>query len=258
MCTLAIYFRTFADYPVVIAANRDEYLARPASSPTTLGENPHIVGGKDLRASGTWLGINEHGLVAALLNRRAVNNGEADPNLRSRGLLCLDALRARTAGEAARLVEGQRGAGYNPFNLLIASREAAYVACNLAGGPIKLVSLTPGFHLLTNVDIDDFECPRISRSYGRFASLCEQREFARDPLARRDEVERLLADHSTQLDARSGRPNSLCLHLGAYGTRSSSLIFMGREAGMVEHFFAAGPPCITHFERAAVPHRHPA
>jgi uncharacterized protein with NRDE domain len=69
MCTLAIYFKTFADYPIVVAANRDEYLARPALPPTTLAETPHIVGDKDLRASGTWLGINEHGKVAGLLNR---------------------------------------------------------------------------------------------------------------------------------------------------------------------------------------------
>src|SRR5437870_4054608 len=99
MCTLAIYFQTFPDYPVVIAANRDEYLERPAVPPTNLCDHPRIVGGKDLRANGTWLGINEYGLVAGLLNRR---NGEAenDPNLRSRGLLCLDVLKHRSAAEA--------------------------------------------------------------------------------------------------------------------------------------------------------------
>ena len=76
MCTLAIYYKTTADYPIVVAANRDEYLARPALPPTTLENNPQIVGGKDLRASGTWLGLSEHGVVAGLLNRR---NGE-QPN----------------------------------------------------------------------------------------------------------------------------------------------------------------------------------
>jgi uncharacterized protein with NRDE domain len=252
MCTLAIYYKTFADYPVVIAANRDEYLERPASPPTVLCEHPRVIGGKDLRANGTWLGINEHGVVAALLNRRAAANGDGDPSLRSRGLLCLDALRCASAAEASRFVERQRGADYNPFNLLIASREDSYVAYN-PGGSIKLVKLTPGFHLLTNVDIDDFECPRISRSYGRFSALARSSELAADPLAHRIELARLLADHSTQLDPRSGRPNSLCLHLGAYGTRSSSLILMGREPSSVEHFFAPGPPCTTPFEPALVP-----
>src|SRR5262249_37650477 len=63
MCTLAIYFKMTDDYPVVIAANRDEYLDRPAAKPTVLCDRPHIVGGKDLRAGGTWLGINEYGVV---------------------------------------------------------------------------------------------------------------------------------------------------------------------------------------------------
>src|SRR6266436_5417239 len=106
MCTLAIYFRTFADYPVIIAANRDEYLARPALPPTSLLDEPRVIGGKDLRASGTWLGINEHGLVAGLLNRRN-GDSENDASLRSRGLLCLDALRYSSAPEAARFVERQ-------------------------------------------------------------------------------------------------------------------------------------------------------
>jgi uncharacterized protein with NRDE domain len=265
MCTLAIYFQSFADYPVVVAANRDEYLDRPAIPPTILAKQPVIVGGKDLRASGTWLGINEHGILAGLLNRR---NGEAenDPKLRSRGLLCLDALRHQTARAAADFVAGQRGGDYNPFNLLIAGRDEAFVAYNRFA-QITLIKLTPGFHLLTNIDIDDFECPRISRSHGRFAALERAEEFARDPLAHRDKLSALLADHSTPMDPRAGdahlldleqvrivgRPNSLCMHLGAYGTRSSSLIFMAREHDRVEHFFAPGAPCLTAYEAALVP-----
>ncbi|MGH7842605.1 MAG: NRDE family protein [Candidatus Binataceae bacterium] len=251
MCTLAIYFQSFADYPVVVAANRDEFLDRPALPPTVLAERPLIVGGKDLRASGTWLGINEHGILAGLLNRR---NGEAenDPELRSRGLLCLDALRHKSAAAAARFVARQKGRDYNPFNLLIAARDEAFVAYNRFA-QITLVKLTPGFHLLTNIDIDDFECPRISRSHGRFAELAQRADFAREPLTHRDELSALLADHSTQLDPRSGRPNSLCMHLGDYGTRSSSLIFMGRDHDRVEHFFAPGAPCVATYEPAMVP-----
>src|SRR6202007_2752487 len=116
-----------------------------------------------------------------------------------------------------------------------------------------VVSLTQGFHLLTNLDVDDFECPRISRSHSRFAALGARADFMRDPVAIREELHRLLADHSTQLDPRSGRPNSLCLHLGDYGTRSSSLIFMGRQPGEVAHFFAPGPPCSASYEPAIVP-----
>lgn len=252
MCTLAIYYRMIPGYPIIVAANRDEYLDRAALPPVVLGENPRIVGGKDLRAQGTWLGINQHGLVAGLLNRRIADNGPNDATLRSRGLLCLDALQHASAAAAAHYVSGQRARDYNAFNLLMASRDSAFVAYN-RGGEIEIVSLSPGFHLLTNADVNDFECPRISRSYERFAELGRREDFARDPVALRDELGRLLADHSTQLDARTGRPNSLCMHLGDYGTRSSSLIFLGRDSENAEHFFAAGPPCTTSYSRVAAP-----
>ncbi len=248
MCTLAIYFQMSTEWPVIIAANRDEYLDRAALDPVTLCDNPHIVGGKDLRAGGTWLGISENGLVAGLLNRRA--EGEVNPRARSRGLLCLDALRETTAERAARLAGSQRGSDYNPFNLLIASRDQAFVAYNRCG-EIEVVELKPELHLLTNLDVDDFECPKISRSYERFAMLGERAEFLRDPVALRAELAGLLADHSTQLDARGARPNSLCVHRDGYGTRSSSMIFLGRSS--VEHYFAAGPPCTTAYHAAAVP-----
>ena len=254
MCTLAIYFKMTEEYPVVVAANRDEFLARDATPPTTLHEHPHVVGGKDIRAGGTWLGVNQHGMVAGLLNRRS--ELPPNPNARSRGLLCLDALRCKTAAEAASLAESQRAQDYNPFNLLIASREAAFVAYNRLDR-IEMVPLKPGMHLLTNLDVNDFECPRISASHSKFAELGNDPGFRRDPIGRRAYLARLLADHQTQLDARSGRPNSICLHLESYGTRCSSLIFIGREWDDVEHYFAAGPPCRTAYEPAEVPDQSP-
>ncbi|MGA8792910.1 NRDE family protein [Candidatus Binatus sp.] len=247
MCTLAIYFQTTRDFPVVIAANRDEFLDRPAGDPTTILEKPHVVGGKDLKAGGTWLGISEHGIVAGLLNRRADNGG--NPDARSRGLLCLDALRRRTAAEAAEFAAHERGSDYNPFNLLMVSRTEGFVAYN-RGAVIEVVALKPGLHLLTNLDVDDFECPKISASYGKFAELGDRADFQRDPIGHRAALGALLADHNTQLDSRIGtaavgRSNALCLHLDSYGTRSSSLIFMRGDGPEIAHYFAPGPPCRT-------------
>ena len=239
----------------MIAANRDEFLERPAGDPTTLLENPHVVGGKDLKAGGTWLGISEHGIVAGLLNRRAENG--ANPDARSRGLLCLDALRRRTAAEAAEFASRERGSDYNPFNLLMVSRTEAFVAYN-RGASIEVVEIQPGLHLLSNLDLNDFECPKISASYGKFAELGSREDFQLDPIAQRAALGALLADHNTQLDPRVDRsavmrPNALCLHVEAYGTRSSSMIFMRANASEVAHFFAPGPPCRTAYAPAAVP-----
>jgi uncharacterized protein with NRDE domain len=249
MCTLAIYLRVFPEFPVIVAANRDEYLARPAVAPTTLWEKPLIIGGKDLRAGGTWLAINEFGMIAGLLNRRS--DLPNDLNRRSRGLLCLDALKHQNVEEALRFVAAQDPENYNPFNLLLASREQAAVAHNRMGR-IDTTILAAGTHLLTNLDVDDFECPRISRSFTRFSDLAAQPELAAEPSRMRQRLAELLANHSTQLDPRTGRPNSLCLHLGDYGTRESSLIFI-TASDRIEHYFAAGPPCSTKYAPAAAP-----
>jgi hypothetical protein len=126
------------------------------------------------------------------------------------------------------------------------------VAYNRASS-IEVVALGPGLHVLTNLDVDDFECPRISASYGRFAKLGADPEFRRGPVGQRGALAHLLSSHEIQLDPRSGRPNSLCLHMDGYGTRSSSLIFLGRQPEEIEHFFAPGPPCRTAHVPAPLP-----
>jgi len=251
MCTLAIYFRVFPEYPVVIAANRDEFLDRPALAPVTLADHPHAVGGKDLKAGGTWLGLNSYGLVCGLLNRRS--ELPANPNARSRGTLTLEALSHRRPHEASAHVARQDGSHYNPFNLLTASRNEAFVAYNRAAASrIEIARLSPGFHLLTNLDLDDFECPRISRSYRKFYDLAKA-NMSPNPDWLREALARLLSEHTTELDPRSGRPNALCLHLGEYGTRSSSIIILGGDSHRTIHYYAAGPPCQFAYHPASVP-----
>jgi uncharacterized protein with NRDE domain len=250
MCTLAIYLQAFEEWPVVIGANRDEFFSRPALGPQCLGDKPRIVGGRDLSAGGTWLGINEHGLIAGLLNRS--DRRAADPKRRSRGLLCLDVLQSATLGQARELAARVRADQYNPFNLLAASRDGAFVAYT-RGAQIESVELTPGFHLLTNQDVDDFECPKISRGYNRFAALLQVPGFAADPPGHHRELGQLLADHSSDQDSRAGHPTAICVHRPGYGTRSSSLIFLPRRAGAdALHFFAPGPPCVTPYARVAI------
>ena len=253
MCTLAIYFQVFPARPVVVAANRDEFLQRPALPPTILNQAPIIAGGKDLKAGGTWLAINQFGMVAGLLNRSSPT--PADPNLRSRGQLCLQALKWPGVDQAIDFVMRQEPASYNPFNLLVASPQAAVVADN-RGGRMRTTRLSPGLHLLTNLDVDDFECPRISAAFDRFRTLCDDPALGDNGPALRARLAGLLADHSTQLDPRSNRPNALCVHGEKYGTRSSSLISID-PAGASEHFFAPGPPCVTAYARSVV-HELPA
>src|SRR5919106_1197476 len=110
MCTLGLYFRVFPGYPIVTAANRDEVVTRPSAPPTQLWSAPRIWAGQDLLAGGTWFGINEHGVVAGILNRQA--SYPPDPRRRSRGLLCFNALKYPSAQAAAQFAAAQPASHY--------------------------------------------------------------------------------------------------------------------------------------------------
>lgn len=93
MCLIVFAWRPGHAQPLIVAANRDEFYDRPAEGPRVL--EPGIVGGRDLRGGGTWLGVNRHGGFVAITNRRAP---ERTADSYSRGLLALEALRCRELG----------------------------------------------------------------------------------------------------------------------------------------------------------------
>lgn len=255
MCTLALYFQTFADYPVVVAANRDEYLSRPATPPCALQNVPWIFGGKDLRAGGTWLGVNQYGLVAGLLNRHTAEAN--DPKRRSRGLLTLDALRSSSARQAAAAVRRQPADRYNPFNLLIADAREAYVLFP-RDGALHTQALGSGVHLLTNMNPNDPECPRIAHSFRLFEAVVDKLGDGWQAAGEVTELFRLLherlSDHATPLDPRADDPrNGLCIHLDGYGTRSSSLLAYSMHQRRFIYHFTPGAPCRTNYSEVCLP-----
>jgi uncharacterized protein with NRDE domain len=250
VCTLALFLHQSARRPLVIAANRDEFLARPATEPMQVEDEPWIVAGIDLVAGGTWLGTNESGLTVGLLNRRT--SLPIDPSRESRGALCLDALRCRSLAEARELVGGRRGDAYNPFNLLVAAPAGAFVAQN-HGPEMALTDLRRGLHLLTNLDLNDATCPRIAKSHRLFEAALPYLDHA-DPAPLVTHLRAVLSDHSTPLDPRgSGAIENLCVHLGEYGTRSSSIILYCDDPPRRLYFHAPGPPCVTEYTRLQLP-----
>ena len=238
MCTLALFSRALPGLPLVVAANRDEFLARPSTGPTLLASAPPIVGGRDLVAGGTWLCLRETGLVVGVLNRRT--GVPADPTRASRGALCLALAHARSAAEAARLLADTPGNAHNPFNLLVADARAAFVGQN-RGDRTVVEALPAGLHLLSNLNLNDPTCPRISHSSKLFAAV--GRRFAADPVrpALLDGLRVVLSDHEVAVDDRQPT-DQLCIHTPAYGTRSSSIVLVD-DGGATSLFHAEGPPC---------------
>src|SRR5262249_27831131 len=156
------YFHVFPHYPIVAGANRDESLTRPSVAPLQLWPSPWIYGGQDLLAGGTWLGISANGMLVAVLNRHTT--APPNPHRRSRGLLCFDALKYDSVLKAVNFVTSQPAQHYNPFNLLVADPTTAYVIY-AQERTVETQRLTPGFHFLTNYNLNDTQCPRTVRSF---------------------------------------------------------------------------------------------
>lgn len=236
MCTLLVWKRRHPRFGLIAAANRDEFLARPATGATRLSDDPLVVGGRDLTAGGTWFAVNEHGILAALTNRRGA--GAHDPAKRSRGGLVLEVARRRSIAQATEHVARLDAREYNPFVLLIANVEDA-VAVHGGDDGIRIVRLTDGAHAVTNWDLDAAAPPKAAYALDKASGASVTGEEAPDIAIR---LHRLLADHGS---ARGD--DALCVHRpqSAYGTRSTSIALVGPSPGDIRLFHAEGPACTS-------------
>lgn len=228
MCALILLFRRVADFPVVLAANRDEYHARPASGPRRVAARIPYVAPLDQRAGGTWLGTNAAGVTAAVTNRQ---DGADQTDRPSRGELVPEALAFGSAAAARHhLVDWLAQRRFNGFHLLIADALDAWL---IAGGSATTFTrLEQGAHIVTN-----------EHALGELTLPAVERIAAAAPT-------RALLDTVTDLvDVLGNRtPQTAagfvaCKDHGERGTRSSTLIARGeqhRDKGLFLH--ADGPP----------------
>ena len=158
MCTVILLIRRGHEWPLLLGANRDERVDRPWDPPAGhWPELPGVIAGRDRSAGGTWMGVNRHGVVAAVLNRRG-SLGPA-PGKRSRGDLPLLALRHASAAAAAAAVEAVDAGDYRTFNLVIADAAGAIFLRGLGHGSVEAVALPAGVHMVTAHDPDDYGQP---------------------------------------------------------------------------------------------------
>jgi len=142
MCTLVLVVPPRGG-ALQVAANRDEFLARPAAVPGRWAEG--WLAPRDLQAGGTWLGVNASGLFVGVTNRAT---GARDPSRRSRGLLVSDALRAPDAASLHRALSGLDPALHNAFHLAYADGVSAGLTWS-DGAVVRQEVLAPGVHVLT-------------------------------------------------------------------------------------------------------------
>ena len=230
MCTLILLHRCFDGVPIVVAANRDEYLARPAEAPAVRPFGARFaIAPLDVRAGGTWLGMNDAGLFVGLTNRP---NPEPRSDVRSRGLVVADALAARSVDEALAPVLAAAPGTYSPFNLLVCDAQTARVV--VFDGDSSVTELAPGAHVIGNADPNDAAVPKVARLLGDAKRVAAGE--APDAL---DALLAVLRQH----DVGASPLEDTCIHAGAYGTRSTLLLRKteGRQADELR--FGDGPPC---------------
>jgi uncharacterized protein with NRDE domain len=247
MCTLALYFRMIKDFPLLVAANRDEHYDRPSAAPHLWSVKPSILAGKDLLAGGTWLGVNEHGVLVGILNRRS--NGEPEPLLkghaRSRGLLCLELLSFKSAAAACAFINRHEEI-YQPFTVVFADPGEAWIAHNSRHG-IETLKLDAGLHVYSNAADFAVRSEKIDRAHVRFASIVKGLPSGcNDKAAWVGALHTVLGDHTLGNGSTDPR-DAICVHGDVAGTVSSTIIFYSQPQ---QRFYASncpGPPCRESF-----------
>lgn len=170
MCTVVVLRRPDHRWPVLIAANRDEMKGRPWRPPGRhWPDRADVVAGMDEQAGGTWLGINDLGVVAAVLNRQG-SLGQ-DPNLRSRGELPLEALDHADAVDAVAALADLDARSWRSFNMVIADNRDAFWLKGLGpdgDGHVVADPIPAGLSMLTSLDLNDRASGRVERFLPRF------------------------------------------------------------------------------------------
>jgi uncharacterized protein with NRDE domain len=229
VCLIVTLLQVHPEFPLIVAANRDERRDRPSTPPHEWEGDPTVWAGRDQDAGGTWLGVNAHGMVVGVTNRRPPGTEENDPSRPSRGQLCLNTLRQTSLTTADELVEQELAAHvYNPFNLQ---------CVDVSGGWVRdwkghRWTITPGIHVLSNFgDLDDQSIPVIRRA----------NELLREMNLTEPDLDQLLATLA-RICADQGSDPQICRVGGERGTVSSSLIAVRADRTVAAYRHAPGPP----------------
>lgn len=257
MCLILVAWRSHPDYPLVVAANRDEFFARPSSPAAFWQEAPDVLAGKDLQAGGSWMGMTRSGRFAALTNFR--DPGSQRPDAVSRGLLVAGFLRGRVPAADYLEAVSRRGHDFNGFNLLAGDGENLGWYSNVPGAAPLL--LEPGIYGVCN-HLLDTPWPKVRAAKSALGEALG--ELPGDAA-----LFRLLRDDTIHPDESLPRTgvslewerllSAAFVRAGGYGTRNSTVCRIGRDDWIVfdEQTWleggAAGPRRRYRFRRAGAP-----
>jgi len=234
MCLLLFSFNKHPDYPLIMAANRDEYLERPTEAASFWHDCPSILAGRDLRKGGTWMGVNKDGRIAAVTNYREPS--QYKPDAISRGALVSDYLQGNESAEDYIQNVMLQSHTYDEFNLLVGDKQSLLFYCSVED---DYQTLLPGLYGISNGKLDS-PWPKIEIGKVALEKVT--------PPSEKPEAEKLfelLADKTIAADQElpstgvsldwERRLSPRFVHFDGYGTRSSTVLLIDKQG---EVFFS--------------------
>ena len=242
MCLILFSYKIHPNYRLILAANRDEFYNRPTAPLDYWADHPDVLAGRDLKGTGTWLGVTRTGRIAAITNFR-----EPDAQIEkapSRGVLIRDYLTANSAPPHYLNEVRKIGHTYNGFNLITGDADGLFYYSSRA---TQVHELKPGLYGISN-HLLDTSWPKVKNGKARLQGQLNGKEKI-DP----EKIFEILSDSSMPTD--DELPDTgvglqwerilspLFITSSEYGTRSSSIVLIatsGQVTIMERTFFKTG------------------
>ncbi len=219
MCLIVFSYKTHPKYKFILAANRDEFYDRPTTT-VDWWEDHDLLAGRDLKAKGTWMGVDKKGRFAAVTNFRDIKNIKED--VRSRGDLPVNFLIGNQSSEEYSNVVFHGGSQYNGFNLLTMDDEMAHIS----NYDKQVNILSPGVYGLSNALLDT-PWPKVKKSKELFQSKIKE-DFQLEELIQLMQDDKVASDEDlppTGLSLEMERAvSAMCIKTSNYGTCCSTAI----------------------------------
>jgi uncharacterized protein with NRDE domain len=234
VCLILAAWQVHPEFPLVIAANRDEFFERPTQPaerwPDLPAGSPEVIAGRDLSAGGTWLGISRSGRFAALTNYR--DSQVQRPDAPTRGSLVSGFLQGTQSPQSYLADVAAIGAQFNGFNLLVSDGRSMICYNNVER---RNLILQPGIHGLSNHAMNT-PWPKVKSAKALLGEALPQ-------LPDDDMLFRFLRDESIAADddlPQTGvgiewerRLSAIFVRGPRYGTRSSTVVIGDRHGRMI-------------------------
>lgn len=237
MCTVIVLNEFHPDYPLIVAANRDEHYYRPSEAPDIVQVLPlAAVAPTDKVKGGTWFGAAQGGWVVCVTNQ---DDGQTIPNKKSRGTVVKDCLLLGDHRATAKYLVGLNVNDFNPFNLVFGRPGAMFLCKMHHDKSIELDIIPQGITVITSDTNDLSTYAHRVEVATRAAELIRDQD---DENAIVTKLEEALRDHTSS----TGLNDSMCVHddQNKFGTVSSSLVTVSKN-GDVTYHYSEGAPCCS-------------